>query len=386
MIKEIKAYLTTDGSLFINELDAYKHECFYLQNVVDSGKLRKNVDNNKQNCGFFTCNGIEVKPISVYNIDRLKTHLVHPAHAPGIYMWFHIPTSKGYVGSAEDLFRRCSDFLRTETKYANEEIDKIRKNDLDNFVYFILEYVEDIQDLTERENYYINYYDTIKNGFNNRLALERPLKTKLTDEEKKERERLKYAMGTFETLKKYIYEWGMKLGNTLTLEKWANIYKLDQTVQPNCFRISCFMQNKEIVEFDDLLPLGNTIKMLIDKPHYGYRTETDAFPSAMIRYRQSDKKYLSIGNDSKTFLNAKDALIYHVNERIRYKLIDLLDSKYNCDEKIKSKVSYFLKECSIEDVIKLKYKDSEKIINFLDNQEKQRCNEEDFIIAEVAAN
>ena len=376
MIKEIKAYLTTDGSLFINELDAYKHECIYLQNVVDSGKLLKNVDNNKQNGGFFTCNGIEVKPISVYNIDRLKTHLVHPTHAPGIYMWFHIPTSKGYVGSAEDLFRRCSDFLRTGTKYANEDIDKIRKNDLDNFVYFILEYVEDIQDLTERENYYINYYDTIKNGFNNRLALERSLKTKLTDEEKKEKQRIKSAETAYSTIIKYIKEWGMKVGETLTLEKWIESYDLGGLYN---FRLPCFIKNTNVVEFASLVKLGNTVKMFLDKPHYGYRTETDMFPSTMIRYRQSDKKYLAIGNDSRTFSSQIDAITYYIEEHIRIKLIGLLN-KYKNDE-----VSEFIKNASLEDLIRLRYKDSEKIINFLKDKDVSQTQEElELAIAEAA--
>jgi len=370
MVKEVKAYLTTDGLIFVNELDAYKHECIFLQNIV-------NDNSSSKNNGFITCSKIPIKPIAVYNISGLKSHLEHPPHMPGIYMWFNTVTQKGYVGSAEDLFRRCSDFLRIESKYANEFFDDIRKNELDNFIYFILEYVKDTDFLIEKENYYINYYDTIQNGYNIRTASERPFKLKkCTDEEKKEKQRIKSAETAYSTIIKYIKEWGMKVGETLTLEKWIESYDLGGLYN---FRLPCFIKNTNVVEFASLVKLGNTVKMFLDKPHYGYRTETDMFPSTMIRYRQSDKKYLAIGNDSRTFSSQIDAITYYIEEHIRIKLIGLLN-KYKNDE-----VSEFIKNASLEDLIRLRYKDSEKIINFLSNKDVSQTQEElELVMAESA--
>jgi hypothetical protein len=116
--------------------------------------------------------------------------------------------------------------------------------------------------------------------------------------------------------------------------------------------------------------LGNNVKMFLDKPHYGYRTETDMFPSTMIRYRQSDKKYLAIGNDSRTFNSQIDAITYYIEEHVRIILIGLLNKCKN-DE-----VSEFIKNASLEDLIRLRYKDSEKIINFLSNKNASQTQEE----------
>jgi group I intron endonuclease len=372
MVKEIKAFLTSDGSIFVNELEAYKHECKYLQNIADNNKVTSNnsLKNIKE---YVTSNGITIEYIKEYDIQLLKTHMYHPPHISGIYMWFNTKEKKGYVGSAEDLFRRCSDFLRVETKYANETIDKLRKNNINDFAYLILEENTLAEKLIDSENYYIGKYDTIKNGYNTRLAIANPFRTgkTYTEEEKLEKARIKSAEQTFNTLSGYIKEWGMKIGETFTIQKWIENY--DVKKDSFSFRIPCFMKNKDVVEFDDLVRLGNVIKMLVDKPHYGYRTETDAFPTTMIRFRQVDKKYLAVGNDSRTFENPLSALEYHVEEKFRIKTLGYLD---RCKEDIKNEIIDFFKKISIEELIKLRYKDSSKILNYINSQRKKEENAE----------
>ena len=355
MIRRIEAFITSDGTLFTNELEAYKYECSYLDKIV-----------NDSSNGFITRNGIAIDYKKCYTMKQLSPCLSLSGctvpHSPGCYMWYNTKEQKGYVGSTEDLFRRCSDFLRFGTKYAGGKIEDARKECKDDFVYLILEETKDANTLTDLENFYIEKYDTIKNGYNSRQAQESQFRTKCTEEEK---QRYKSAQLTFNTIIKHIKEWGMEVGETLTFEKWLETYSVGKTYN---FRLPCFMGNTNTVEFSSLMELGNTMKMLLDKTHYGYRTETDEFPSSMIRYRQSDGKYLAIGNDSRTFSKPIDALTYYAEEHIRTKIIGLLNN--NNDSNVNDKVYEFIKNASCDDLIRLRYKDSERIINYFYSMQK----------------
>jgi hypothetical protein len=362
MIKKIEAFKTSDGMLFTDELEAYKHECIYLDKIAN-GVINK----------FITRNGIDIDYKKYYTIKQLLPCLsisrCDIPHSPGCYMWFNTAEQMGYIGSTEDLFSRCSDFLRFNTRYSGEKIENARKEHKDDFVYLILEETKDVDTLINLESFYIKKYDTIKNGYNTKQAHENPLRTskKCTKEEKEQKQRIKNAKSTFDTILKNIKEWGMKVGETLTFEKWFESYDVGRIYN---FRIPCFMESTNVVEFSSLMELGNTMKMYLDKPHYGYRTETDAFPSTMIRYRQSDERYLAIGNDSRVFMNPKDALTYYVEEHIRTKIITLL-TRCN-DNDTKDKVYEYIKNASFYDLIRLKYKDCEKIINYFDSEPKQQ--------------
>ena len=84
----------------------------------------------------------------------------------GIYMWTS-PSGKSYIGQAVNLDKRKSNFLSFDTKYAGSKINNARRkySDIQYWTYTILEYC-DINDLDEREEYYISLYNTMMKGYN----------------------------------------------------------------------------------------------------------------------------------------------------------------------------------------------------------------------------
>jgi group I intron endonuclease len=82
-----------------------------------------------------------------------------------IYCIHNLSTSKKYIGQTiEKLQRRVVRHFRTinETKISRA----IQKYSKYNFVYGIIEKVENENLLDEREQYWIKFYDTVENGFN----------------------------------------------------------------------------------------------------------------------------------------------------------------------------------------------------------------------------
>ena len=84
----------------------------------------------------------------------------------GIYMWTS-PSGKSYIGQSVDLQTRKYAFLRFGDIYGGQKINCARKkyNHKSLWNYTILEYCG-IDDLDEREEYYISLYNTINNGYN----------------------------------------------------------------------------------------------------------------------------------------------------------------------------------------------------------------------------
>jgi group I intron endonuclease len=82
-----------------------------------------------------------------------------------IYCIHNLSTGKKYIGqTVEKMQRRVVRHFRTinETKISRA----IQKYSKYNFVYGIVEEVEDRNLLDEREKYWIKFYDTVENGFN----------------------------------------------------------------------------------------------------------------------------------------------------------------------------------------------------------------------------
>lgn len=83
----------------------------------------------------------------------------------GIYMWTS-PCGKSYIGQSVNLNRRKKTFINF-SKYRHGKIYYARKKYCkeSDWVYKVLEYC-DVDKLDEREQYYIELYDTMNNGYN----------------------------------------------------------------------------------------------------------------------------------------------------------------------------------------------------------------------------
>ena len=84
----------------------------------------------------------------------------------GIYMWTS-PSGKSYIGQSVNLQKRKCAFLRFGDIYGGQKINRARKkyNNKRYWKYKVLEYC-DIDDLDEREEYYISLYNTMRKGYN----------------------------------------------------------------------------------------------------------------------------------------------------------------------------------------------------------------------------
>ena len=86
----------------------------------------------------------------------------------GIYMWTCLVSNRSYIGRSQNLERRKKEFLRFGSKhYAGKAIDRARQkySHKSMWEYQILEKC-DINELCEKERFYIEQYKTCKNGYN----------------------------------------------------------------------------------------------------------------------------------------------------------------------------------------------------------------------------
>lgn len=88
----------------------------------------------------------------------------------GIYKIVNLITEKVYVGSAVDIDKRWYNHKRLLSNNKNKLPklqNSVNKHGIDNFIFEIVEEcTKDI--LIEREQYWIDYFDSYKNGYNSR--------------------------------------------------------------------------------------------------------------------------------------------------------------------------------------------------------------------------
>ena len=88
----------------------------------------------------------------------------------GIYIYINKINNKKYVGQSIDILRRkymheYNAFNKNTLEYNSKFHKALRKYGLDNFIFDILEECEK-EKLSEREQYWIEFYDSFKNGYN----------------------------------------------------------------------------------------------------------------------------------------------------------------------------------------------------------------------------
>lgn len=114
----------------------------------------------------------------------------------GIYKITNIASSTSYIGQATNIALRIYQHLHSSisenAKDYNYPLHKaIRKYGVDNFVFEVLEECEYFK-LNEREQYWITFYDTFKNGYNQTAGGQQSIRQiKLTTEDV---EKIKYRL------------------------------------------------------------------------------------------------------------------------------------------------------------------------------------------------
>lgn len=83
-----------------------------------------------------------------------------------IYLWTNLVNGKHYVGQTQNFYNRMVQYNRGHTnRHLTHAIDKYG---IDNFEIEVIEYIDDIAKLDEREQYWIDYYQSYQNdkGYN----------------------------------------------------------------------------------------------------------------------------------------------------------------------------------------------------------------------------
>lgn len=93
----------------------------------------------------------------------------------GIYKITNLINNKVYIGKTNNSERRWKDHQRLAFLVDNKEYNKIlyqaiRKYGLNNFKFEIIEEILDYNISSEREQYWINYYDSYNKGYNETLG------------------------------------------------------------------------------------------------------------------------------------------------------------------------------------------------------------------------
>lgn len=103
------------------------------------------------------------KPIYDKNKIEISNHA-------GIYGFQNIFNGKWYIGKSKNLYNRYCDHKNDWKAHQEKQFYKaINKYGWDSFNYFILKEYQEIpsdEELSEAEEYYIQYYNSYKNGYN----------------------------------------------------------------------------------------------------------------------------------------------------------------------------------------------------------------------------
>ena len=89
----------------------------------------------------------------------------------GIYKITNLTNQKCYIGKSNNLERRWKDHQRLAFTFGHKEYNKtlyqaIRKYGLENFKFEVIDILDDYSISGEREIYWINYYNSYKDGYN----------------------------------------------------------------------------------------------------------------------------------------------------------------------------------------------------------------------------
>ena len=118
----------------------------------------------------------------------------------GIYGIRNTLNNKLYVGKTKCFYKRCHSYLsiirkENKSKNMNEHLyNSIVKHGLNNFEFFIIEYVDDLNIISDRELFWMNHYNThnqqkgynFRKDFDNCMIVHKETSKKISARLKKE--------------------------------------------------------------------------------------------------------------------------------------------------------------------------------------------------------
>jgi group I intron endonuclease len=118
----------------------------------------------------------------------------------GVYMIENIKTNKKYIGSSKDIHKRWSEHKALLIKGKHHSIklqrsyNKTKNKEI--YVFSIIEIINDTNLLKEREQYWIDFYDSFKNGYNC-SAVDNPSFTEKSERRKRKNDKIKILYQEF---------------------------------------------------------------------------------------------------------------------------------------------------------------------------------------------
>lgn len=100
----------------------------------------------------------------------------------GIYQIRNLVDNKIYIGSANNLYKRKNHqhlyMLKKGIHYNNKLQDAFNESGEENFIFEVIEFIEDEDILIEIEQYWIDRFDVVNEGYNKNPIADRPLSLK----------------------------------------------------------------------------------------------------------------------------------------------------------------------------------------------------------------
>lgn len=87
----------------------------------------------------------------------------------GVYKIFNIINGKCYIGSTIDLNRRSKEHKTSLKRNKSQCValqKAVNKYNLENFKIEVIKLIDDVSLVREFEEFYINFFDSVKNGYN----------------------------------------------------------------------------------------------------------------------------------------------------------------------------------------------------------------------------
>jgi len=212
-------------------------------------------------CNMEYCDEIKSKYIEKYKEQMYllgksnDTYFMNFSTMPGVYMIENVITNQKYIGSSLNVrrrFRMHHKMLRANSHFNSNLQDSWNKNGIKNFEFALIENCKE-EFLKEREQYYIDFYQVCKLGFNI-APLSHSTKGVVKTEEQRQKISIatKQAMATEKVKNNVSKAQKLRFSNPEEKIRMRNIInpilRSEKCRSENSKRLKSFWQNEEFVK------------------------------------------------------------------------------------------------------------------------------------------